>query len=85
MVMMLMMLIVCLYSALFVARETFFAYSMIYCSSSAISSLLPPTTSVAPSISAWWATPLRPFCCTGIIVAEQLFIGVIFTAESLGR
>lgn len=87
MVMMLMMLIVCVYSALFVARETFFAYSMIY--SQLKCYFFAFFTANYIRSAKYFRVVGYAFAAVllaqGIIVAEQLFIGVIFTAELLGR
>lgn len=81
------MFAMCLYSTLFVARETFFAYSMMFTQMKCYFFALFIANYVrSPKYFRVIGYAFAAVLLTqGIIVAEQLFLGVIFTAELLGR
>lgn len=87
MVLMIIMLFLNLCSAWFVARDSFFSYSLIYSQTKAyliaffIANYVRDEKTFRVVTYAFAALMITQ----GIIVLEQLFVGVIFTAELLGR
>jgi O-antigen ligase len=84
---MLALLVINVYSALYVARENFFSFSMIYSQLKCyliiffIANYIRDRHSLRLLGYAFAAILITQ----GLIVMEQLFLGVIFTAENLGR
>lgn len=84
---MIALLVINTYSALYVARENFYSFSMIYSQLKSylilffIANYIRDTHSLRLVGYAFAAILISQ----GLIVMEQLFLGVIFTAENLGR